>query len=244
MSARIDVFRALLDRFADLHRFDLQRCVELLRTVRPHIERLQTSQVAQRLKETPAFNVFEITKRTHYEVTTHSAFLANLLDPLASHGQGNLFLSRFLQLIKVRLPRWKCPPADACWQIACETDYIDICLTHRNETCCVIIEHKWNTPAREDQTLKYWQRKWGEYNRFVDRLPVIYLTRDGSAPIFSAKRLPRSFVDGLILMSYQTEIYDLLMSLSFSQQSEIFSPVVDATVRQYLLTIAGGSHDY
>jgi hypothetical protein len=42
------------------------------------------------------FNVFEVTRRRGFEVTTHSALLCDLLDPRGSHGQGGAFLNAFL----------------------------------------------------------------------------------------------------------------------------------------------------
>ena len=42
------------------------------------------------------FNLFEILRVGHYEVTTHSRLIAELLDPAGRHGQGALFLEAFL----------------------------------------------------------------------------------------------------------------------------------------------------
>lgn len=44
-----------------------------------------------------AFNIFQVLGRIYDEVGTHSALLANLLNPQGSHGQGTLFLERFLR---------------------------------------------------------------------------------------------------------------------------------------------------
>jgi PD-(D/E)XK nuclease superfamily len=41
------------------------------------------------------FNVFSVTRRSGFEVTTHSALLCDLLDPRGSHGQGGAFLKAF-----------------------------------------------------------------------------------------------------------------------------------------------------
>ena len=41
------------------------------------------------------FNIFEILKAEHYEVTTHSAILAELLNPKGAHGCNDLFLKSF-----------------------------------------------------------------------------------------------------------------------------------------------------
>ncbi len=43
-----------------------------------------------------AFNIFSITKIERAEVNTHSAMIAELLNPRGSHGQGSAFLALFL----------------------------------------------------------------------------------------------------------------------------------------------------
>ncbi|MCA9921450.1 MAG: PD-(D/E)XK nuclease family protein [Anaerolineales bacterium] len=49
--------------------------------------------------EAPTFNIFRILGLAHYEVRTHSAFLAHLLNPEQSHGQQTLFLWEFLSYV-------------------------------------------------------------------------------------------------------------------------------------------------
>lgn len=45
------------------------------------------------------FNIFSLVGVGHYEVTTHSAILRELLDSQGSHGQGNLFFIEFLSML-------------------------------------------------------------------------------------------------------------------------------------------------
>jgi hypothetical protein len=45
------------------------------------------------------YNVFSITKIERNEVSTHSAMIAELLNPRGSHHQGDVFLRRFVELI-------------------------------------------------------------------------------------------------------------------------------------------------
>lgn len=49
------------------------------------------------------FNIFSITKIERYENNTHSAMLAELLNPKGSHHQGNLFLKAFLRILLTRV---------------------------------------------------------------------------------------------------------------------------------------------
>src|SRR4051812_46844970 len=108
----------------------LEACRSVLAASEPHVARMIARALNQRLETTPEFNIFTITERAGYEVTTHSAFLANLLDPLGAHGQGNLFLASFLSLLKDRVLHWACPPPDSSWQVRREENRVDIKLIH------------------------------------------------------------------------------------------------------------------
>jgi len=43
------------------------------------------------------FNMFTITKIERKEVNTHSAMIAELLNPCGLHGQGDIFLKKFIE---------------------------------------------------------------------------------------------------------------------------------------------------
>lgn len=47
------------------------------------------------------FNIFNILGISHLEVSTHSKFISNLLDPCGSHYQGSIFLALFLKKIDI-----------------------------------------------------------------------------------------------------------------------------------------------
>jgi hypothetical protein len=64
----------------------------------------QQERLHQRLEQSanPAkFNVFRLLRRQSDELS-HSDFIGSLLDPSAEHGQGDIFLSSFLALLKRR----------------------------------------------------------------------------------------------------------------------------------------------
>ena len=46
------------------------------------------------------FNIFKILKMETKEVKTHSAFLAELLNPKGSHGKGDIFLKLFIEVVE------------------------------------------------------------------------------------------------------------------------------------------------
>ena len=49
------------------------------------------------------FNIFKILGLSTNEVRTHSAFISELLDPKGSHGQGNIFLLKFLEIVSDKI---------------------------------------------------------------------------------------------------------------------------------------------
>lgn len=60
----------------------------------------QYSKIAELTGEN--FNVFNILGLTTNEVRTHSAFIAELLNPNGSHGKKDTFLSLFLQQMEIK----------------------------------------------------------------------------------------------------------------------------------------------
>jgi hypothetical protein len=104
------------------------------------------------------FNVFEVTRRSGFEVTTHSALLCDLLNPWGSHGQGGAFLKAFLEMVDGKLPpdaaRPTWPPADGWWTVAAERPAeegrLDIVLKNRCPSggATIIIENNWGPRSR------------------------------------------------------------------------------------------------
>jgi hypothetical protein len=78
MSATIDDAKQLLEKVAEMR-----------------------SESLENARETGAsFNIFSILGVEHYETSTHSAFLAELLNPKGSHGQEDLFLRLFIRQLR------------------------------------------------------------------------------------------------------------------------------------------------
>lgn len=50
------------------------------------------------------FNIFLITHKTSNEQFTHSAFIAELLNPKGSHHKGDIFLKKFVEIISKNIP--------------------------------------------------------------------------------------------------------------------------------------------
>jgi hypothetical protein len=69
--------------------------IELLRQAGDLVRQHEARQAATG----EAFNIFSITKIERAEVNTHSAMIAELLNPRGSHGQGATFLALFLSVL-------------------------------------------------------------------------------------------------------------------------------------------------
>jgi hypothetical protein len=129
--------------------------------------------------EAPQYNVFLLTHRAHFEVTTHQTLIANLLDPVGSHGQGNLFLKPFLDPIAERSGIDLAPP-NGLWEVDHGLDYIDVRLRHPLTKNAVVIETKWNAGDLPGQVVRYWQSELKRTGK--TRIPVVFLTKDGRKP--------------------------------------------------------------
>jgi hypothetical protein len=162
---------------------------------------LQTA-VGQPSASRCTFNVFEVTRRSGFEVTTHSALLCDLLDPRGTHGQGGAFLQAFLAMIDGHLQtstsRAPWPPADGWWGVVSEFSAphgrLDILLTNRGPSgpATIVIENKWDHRLGDRQLERY-----AEYlvtlspSERGHRKCLVYLTRSGEDP---GMRMPVDFV--------------------------------------------------
>ena len=98
---RYRVFTRTLDRA----RFDhFQRA---FRSLGAGVQSLLAMSCELERQRASGFNLFRILGVAYLEVSTHSAILANLLDPRGSHAQGHVFFHAFLATLRsVR----SCPP--------------------------------------------------------------------------------------------------------------------------------------
>src|SRR5271154_3983346 len=84
----IDTFRECIAEYIDLTNGRCRTYSDLLAGANPILEKQREH---DRLRP-PNFNVFMALGHAYREVPTHSAMLAHLLDPAASHAQQGLFL--------------------------------------------------------------------------------------------------------------------------------------------------------
>ena len=149
------------------------------------------------------FNVFRI---FHPSETIHSYLLANLLNPNAEHGQKNLFLNIFLDMLGIK--RYG---DNENWIVTAEKGRIDILLKRVHPHAVLVIENKSNYATDQDHQLyRYWYQEIykticetsirEEYilNPPENRYQIIYLTPEHwKIPSNNSLAKPPDYPDGL-----------------------------------------------
>lgn len=198
-------------------------------------------EVSKKIKEKQRtaedFNIFEILGVAHLEVSTHSAFIANLLNPKGSHSQGAKFLEKFLELILIGddLKDFKLNSA----QVEIEKHIgdlgrIDIFITD-NTNWAIAIENKIYAGLREEQL--------GRYMEFLkkSKMPnkkLVYLTlqKDDDKELLENQGVHQDDRYKYHHITYEKEIKEWLVP--FAQFDITKLPFkISATNLQYLSTI-------
>ena len=147
------------------------------------------------------FNIFEILDRETDEVHTHSAILANLLDPKGSHGQGIAFARLFPPLKDWGDDELKSAAVGAEVTVDSESR-LDILI--ETDDSCIVIENKIHAGDQERQLERYHQYASSRGKPFK----VYYLTLQGDPPSeLSLGSLPDKCVKRL---SYRDAVSDWL----------------------------------
>jgi hypothetical protein len=202
--------------------FDSQRLIALLHDIdRVRIEHELTARLTGE-----NFNVFRILGLSTAEVRTHSAFLAELLDPKGSHGQGTTYLDLFLQGLSIEADAFTAKGARVrvefhigeVNQEASTGGRIDIFLEdHQNRQ--IIIENKIYAGDQKSQLLRY-------HNAYPNAA-IYYLTLNGDYPSNWSKGNNDYSVTPI---SYQT---DILHWLDDCHKASVSLPVIRETILQY-----------
>lgn len=119
------------------------------------------------------FNIFSILNIETDEVKTHSTFLAELLNPLGSHGMGEAFLQLFLNTFEIKNFDAKSARTSLEYYIGKikneEGGRIDILIKSKDRA--IVIENKIYAGEQENQLLRY-------HNAFNDK-ELFFLTLNG-----------------------------------------------------------------
>ena len=133
----------------------------------------------------PNHNVFRLLRIERSEVGLHSPFLADLLDPFGSHGQGTVFLRNFFDMLArheqkfvdlTAAVRETAPPSE--WIVERERGRIDISIRSRRAGLLMFIENKIDAGEQYDQLTRYRSRleRQGSY----DHRFLVYLSPKNS----------------------------------------------------------------
>lgn len=208
---------------------NLQRLLDEVRLIRKKAE--VEKREADRRGEN--FNIFNVLGVTSDETRTHSAFIAELLDPNGSHGLGDQFLRSFVDTVDC-LRSWNFDTKSAKVQKelsiggknedCSEGGRIDIAVESNGKA--IIIENKIYAGDQEKQLVRY-------YNYGTKNCPngfrLLYLTLNGDdASEYSHERLVAN--EDYYVISYNREISDWLQRcIELSARH----PLVRETLIQY-----------
>lgn len=108
------------------------------------------------LKETNRLQSFAFNPLGFFKIgeTMHSFLLAKLLDPHGEHGQGQLFLECFLEILGIEIH------PNENWIVTAETGRIDILIKRKCPHSAIVIENKSNYAVdQENQLYRYWYQE-------------------------------------------------------------------------------------
>lgn len=216
---------------------DYKRIEDLLESVKPIVEENEQLR-AEKEAQGGFFNIFSILGVERNEVHTHSAFLAELLNPKGSHGLKDAFLKLFVKEMSLDAiedkSKLKTETATVRKEfyvgkkdVKNETGGdIDILIEFSNPNYTIVIENKIDAGDQEAQLARYrnYAKKYGT------GFTLFYLTKDGHEPSewSTGKETNKHYWR---CISYARDIKTY--SEKCLDESEKF-PLVNAVIRQYM----------
>jgi hypothetical protein len=168
------------------------------------------------------FNVFNILHVGHYEVRTHSPFLAELLNPNGSHGQGPAFLRFFIARLSLGPFEVESAVVSEEFSLGPQTEdeggRLDI-LIRDGMARDILIENKIYADLQPNQL--------GRYRNFSPKGTLVYLTLNGDCPKGTSVEL----FPNLKCISYRTDIVGWLKDC---RKEAADAPCVRETITQYI----------
>ena len=168
-----------------------------------------------------SFNIFSICGVNHYEVT-HSAIIAEFLDPQGSHGQGLAFVKAFIESLNLQDFDFSLNGVEVATEMVTPNGRIDVVISNNNKQA-VIIENKiyasdqWKQLKRYDDFAK---------TKYTNGYKILYLTLNGSDPNDEESQK----VD-YITISYKHHVIDWLLRC---KHLAIDKPLIRETLNQYI----------
>lgn len=189
----------------------IQHLLSLVDTIQRYEERFSRSQGEY-------FNLFDVLHVGHYEVRTHSPMLAELLNPRGLHGQGDVFLLRFLD--QLGITDFVTRDAEVSTEVSIgELGRLDIVIAERSGSGRIYIENKVQAGLQGRQLERY-----HEHN---PKAALIFLSLTGEPP----EGLDVNSISTLKLISYRT---DIVAWLEACRKEAASVPPVREAITQYL----------
>ncbi|MBX2897903.1 MAG: PD-(D/E)XK nuclease family protein [Cyclobacteriaceae bacterium] len=184
------------------------------------------------------FNVFRILNLATNETRTHSAFLAELLSPKGSHGQGSIFLKLFIEQLGIETFDYQSAVVEIeKFAGYVDADYleggrIDIAIYDKNGWG-IIIENKIYAGDQKNQLLRY--HKYGKAN-FKNGFDLIYLTLYGNDPSAWSLGDEQSIANLNSEINLQSISYrdDVINWLELAKKEAANHPLLRETITQYI----------
>lgn len=178
------------------------------------------------------FNIFNVLGLTSNEVRTHSAFVAELLNPKGGHDQNNAFLDLFCKQFNItNIDTLNCKvEIEKIIGIISENyedgGRIDI-VVHDVNRNGFIIENKIYAGDQSKQLIRY--NNWAKNHLNID-YKLFYLTLFGDSA--SIESITNN--DGLIAYDSISYSYDIIEWLKDCQKQAVNHPTLRETIRQYI----------
>lgn len=153
-------------------------------------QKIKDKENALSKQESIRFNVLDF---FHIDETLHSRLLGFFLDKRATHGQGDLFLKKFIERLGYT------DYEKGKWNVTIEKQKIDILIERKYPFSTIIIENKSNGAYdQENQIYRYWHKaiylKNKNESADKDKYKIIYLvSNDGKLPSQNTIMKPNNF---------------------------------------------------
>jgi hypothetical protein len=206
----------------------LKSFVDRWRTFEPRFRAILTLAAEHERVSAPAYNIFRVPRVEHDEENTHSRFLADLLNPHGSHGQGHLFLQAFLNrchekqgLLGLADEAYGLP-----WFIDTEVDTqqgrVDLVITCQRAGYLAAVENKIFAAEQERQIIRYHEWLESRSHTYARRC-LIFLTPDGRQPVTAGGCQ-------CVALSYRRDVSQILRATL----SKLTAANLRAVIAQYL----------
>lgn len=194
-------------------------------------------------KDATNYNIFNVLNVDEGEVTLHTPFLANLLNPTESHGQGDIFLTSFINKfipVNKRTHFSLANPNDYIVEEEKGTSrgYIDIFIQSfsKSKPFGIVIENKIRAGDQPKQLSRYYQYL-KDKKLSTEQSIIFYLTVTGNEPTtHSIEKITKEELvrnDVLIYLSYKKDIASWLSEL----KDKIEAQKLKNIITQYLQII-------